>query len=183
MSIFVCPEWGHELDQALWTLPKKNPHMVPTQKAPGPAQQHQKVLRSLVSVSFFFKLFFVCLFLTFTTLGNPLQKWAWLTERSSLKVLLTFWFCAAGVFSSTLQRSLRDWAPCLTWVVALSFFYCSKLKVDYSCMKAVTGTFGPRLDLVWLCWILSNLPDSVVLGHQRVLGRPSQTGEPEYWIL
>ena len=37
----------------MWALAEKDPDLVQTQKEPGPAQQHKKVLRSIVSFSFF----------------------------------------------------------------------------------------------------------------------------------
>lgn len=54
MYICVCvySEWVGELAEAVWPLPEMDPDLVQAQKKPGPAHQHQKVLRSLVSFEF-----------------------------------------------------------------------------------------------------------------------------------
>lgn len=61
---------------------------------------------------------FVCVFffVPSLTVENKIKH-----TRSLKCRLLTVSFCAAGVSSSTLRRSLRDSAPWLTWVLALSF--------------------------------------------------------------
>lgn len=38
MNVYL--DWGRELGKALWPLPEEDPDMVPTQKEPGPTQQH-----------------------------------------------------------------------------------------------------------------------------------------------
>lgn len=189
MCICVCAGWDCELDQALWTLPEKDSHMVPTQTAPGPAQQHQKVLWSLVS--FTFSLFCVCVFLTSLTLENEIRYTCCLKclndseygslESSSFKFKVTcvdFFLCSWRFFFyfATFTAGLGS----LVKVSRRPLFHCPELKVDYWCTKGVTGKFGLRVDFVWIWGTLSNLPDSMVLGHQRVLGRISKAGEPEY---
>lgn len=52
LSVFVYSERGGELVEAVWTLPEKDPDLVQTAKEPGPSQQHQKVLRGIVSFNF-----------------------------------------------------------------------------------------------------------------------------------
>lgn len=52
VCVFVYAEGGGELGEAVWNLSEKYPDLVQTQKEPGPAEQHQEVLRGLVRFYF-----------------------------------------------------------------------------------------------------------------------------------